>query len=291
MILGWFGLSVVSAAFQVLRNVAMKRLGHALDEYITVWGRFTCLLPFMFLFTAAHGFPALRPGYWMFCLLFGICQNVGTLALSKAFKYSDISLVTALWKLSLLILLVGGYLTLREVPTPLGAVGVLLSVAGVYLLNVRWARQSLFAPLAVLFTDRGMRYTLAAAFLYAPSVLLIKHTILLSDPYAANLGAYAAASLLSTPLVLLRSRRHFREIHRHWREFVGLGLFAALSSTAHSLAYRLTLTSYVEAVKQVEVLFAMLVGMRLFGERNRVREIWLGCTVMLAGVVVLQLWG
>ncbi len=42
----WFGLSVGSALFQVLRNMVMKRLGHALDETINVWGRFTFILPF-----------------------------------------------------------------------------------------------------------------------------------------------------------------------------------------------------------------------------------------------------
>jgi len=40
----WIALTVVAALFQVLRNTAMKRLGHALDEYINVWGRFTFLL-------------------------------------------------------------------------------------------------------------------------------------------------------------------------------------------------------------------------------------------------------
>ena len=42
----WFALSVGSALFQVLRNMVMKRLGHALDETINVWGRFTFILPF-----------------------------------------------------------------------------------------------------------------------------------------------------------------------------------------------------------------------------------------------------
>jgi hypothetical protein len=32
----WFALSVGSALFQVLRNMVMKRLGHALDETINV---------------------------------------------------------------------------------------------------------------------------------------------------------------------------------------------------------------------------------------------------------------
>jgi len=43
------------ALFQVLRNMVMKRLGHALDETINVWGRFTFLLPF----TGAAGSSAI----------------------------------------------------------------------------------------------------------------------------------------------------------------------------------------------------------------------------------------
>ena len=52
----WLALALASALFQVLRNTAMKRLGHALDEYINVWGRFTFLLPFAL--AAALGLPA-----------------------------------------------------------------------------------------------------------------------------------------------------------------------------------------------------------------------------------------
>ena len=36
----WFTLAVLSALFQVLRNMVMKQLGHTLDETINVWGRF-----------------------------------------------------------------------------------------------------------------------------------------------------------------------------------------------------------------------------------------------------------
>jgi uncharacterized membrane protein len=53
----------------------------------------------------------------------------------------------------------------------------------------------------------------------------------------------------------------------------------------------MTLSSYVEAVKQVEILFAMAIGVLAFGERQRVREIAPGALVMLAGVVLLSLAG
>ena len=157
-------LSLAAALFQVPRNTTMKRLGHALDEYINVWGRFTFLLPFAFVGSVVSGWPELKPGFFGWCVAFGVCQTLSTLALSKALKLSQISLVTALWKVSLLILLGLGVL-IGERPSVLGVTGVVLSALGVYLLNVRSAHISLWEPLRVLFTDRGQRYTLLAALL------------------------------------------------------------------------------------------------------------------------------
>ena len=100
----WFLLSLLGALFQVLRNVAMKRLGHALDDTINVWGRFAFLLPFAGLGVLAKGTPPIQEGFWFCGILFGITQILGTLSLSKALRMSHISLVTPLWKLSLILL-------------------------------------------------------------------------------------------------------------------------------------------------------------------------------------------
>ncbi|MBI1959706.1 MAG: EamA family transporter [Candidatus Rokubacteria bacterium] len=285
----WFLLALVAALCQVLRNTVMKRLGHSLDEYINVWGRFTFLLPFAALFVFMKGVPVIKPGFALACVAFGASQTISTLALSKALKLAEISMVTALWKVSLLVLLGLGYVTLKEAPTLLGIAGVLLSMSGVYLLNVSRAHLSPWAPLVVLVTDRGLRYTLLAALFFAPSVVTIKWAMLLSDPYMGTLGGYIAASLMVTPLVLVTSRRHFAQVPRHWKAFFGLGLFAALTTVTQGTAYLLTLSSYVEAVKQVEILFAMVIGVLAFGERQRVREIAPGALVMLAGMVLLSL--
>jgi len=221
-------------------------------------------------------------------VVFGICQTLSTLALSKALKLSEISLVTALWKVSLLVLLGMAWVTIGEKPTTLGVIGVLLSALGVYLLNINRARLGFWEPLAVLFTDRGQRYTLLAALFYAPSVITIKQAILASSAAMGTLGGYLAASVM-TPVVLATSRRHFAALGVHWKEFVALGLFAALTTISQGHAYTLTLSSYVEAVKQVEILFAMAIGVLAFGEAQRVRESALGALVMLLGLILLAL--
>jgi uncharacterized membrane protein len=287
----WLALAPAAALFQVLRNTAMKRLGHALDEYINVWGRFTFLLPFALAACVVGGVPTLKPGFWGWCAAFGACQTLSTLALSKALKLAEISLVTALWKVSLLILLGMAWITIGEHPSALGVAGVLLSAGGVYLLNIGRARVSPWAPLVVLVTDRGQRYTLLAALLYAPSVITIKQAILASNAAMGTFGGYLVASGMMTVLAVRTSARHFRAIPAHWKEFVALGLFAALTTILQGQAYTMTLSSYVEAVKQVEILFAMAIGVLVFGEAQRVRESAVGAIVMLVGMVLLALAG
>src|SRR6266581_246608 len=270
----WVALALTAALCQVLRNTVMKRLGHELDEYMAVWGRFTFLLPFAALFVVWHGVPVIKPGFVWACLLFAVCQIISTMALSKV---------------SLLVLVGLGYVTLEEKPNLLGITGILISMIGVYLLNVQRAHISWWAPLAVLFTDRGLRYTLLAALFFAPSVVTIKWAMQLSDPYMGTLGSYLAASLLVTPVVLVTSRKYFAAVPRHGLAFVSFGLFAALTTVTQGHAYLMTLSSYVEAVKQVEILFALGIGVLIFHEKQEVREIAPGAVVMLAGVVLLSL--
>ncbi|MBM3218776.1 MAG: hypothetical protein FJZ38_08845 [Candidatus Rokubacteria bacterium] len=287
----WFVLAVGSALFQVLRNMVMKRLGHALDETINVWGRFTFILPFAALGVVTQGWPTLQPGVWLYCLLFAIVQITGTQFLAMALNVAEISLVTALWKLSLLLLVVWGIVALGESPTPLGLAGVVLSVVGLYLLNVERARVSIWAPLVALVRDPGQRYTIGAAFFFAPSVIFIKQLALLSSPTFAVFMGYVFCSALITPFAIYRSGRHFRQIGKHWMSFLALGAFAAISTWLGTTAYTMTVSSYVEAVKQLEVLMALAIGYLAFGEGARIKLIWPGCVVMVLGLILLILGG
>jgi drug/metabolite transporter (DMT)-like permease len=299
----WFTLALASALFQVLRNMAMKRLGHALDETINVWGRFTFLLPFAAAGVAAlsvpgvadslgiarRGFAGLGSAFWGLSFLFGVSQNLGTLSLSRALKESEISLVTSLWKISLLLLVAWGYLTLGETPSPLGFTGVMISMAGVYLLNVHKARISYWGPLVSLVQDPGQRWTLLAGIGYAVSVVLIKRMAQLSDPMMAVFVGYVFCALIATPYALYRSAPYFRQVGRYWKSFVSMGLFGTLSTWFGTTAYTMTLSSYVEAVKQVEVLLAVAIGYLIFQEGARIRVIWAGSVAIMIGMVLLKL--
>ncbi|OGL59402.1 MAG: hypothetical protein A3I72_11050 [Candidatus Tectomicrobia bacterium RIFCSPLOWO2_02_FULL_70_19] len=287
----WLTLSLVSALTQATRNAVMKSLGHQLDEYINVFGRFVFLLPFAAAATAWSGAPAIQPGFFWACFLFGLSQTAAALALSKALLYGDIGIVTSLQKLSVVWLVILSAFTLGEVPSPLGLAGIGVTLAGVYGLNVSRARVSFWEPVRTVFTDKGQGYTLLSSLMYAPSVVTFKWAAVTSSAPLATLGVYSAAALCILPVTLYCSARHFREIPRLWKSFFSLGLFAAISSLASAEAYRLVLSSYVESVKQTEILFAVAMGYLFFRERERLGEALLGGAVILAGLVLVILGG
>jgi drug/metabolite transporter (DMT)-like permease len=284
----WFTFSIASALFQILRNMVMKQLGHRLDDTINVWGRFTFLLPFAGVGILYTGIPAIQEGFWLNGILYAIAQVFGTVCLSKALKIGDISLVTTLMKISLIMLLIWGYFALDEIPTPTGVTGVFLSVIGVYLLNVTHTRISFWAPFAAIFTDAGQRWAFLAAVGYVPSVIFIKKMAMLSSPVFAIFFSYLFCALLITPYTLYKSWQHFPGIIRNWKSFMGLGLFATISTWFGTTAYTLTASSYVEAVKQVDILLSMLIGHFIFQESAKIRLIWPGAVIILIGMVLIQ---
>ena len=283
----WWLFSIASALCQVGRNSVMKNLGHSLDEYISVWGRFFFLLPLALAASWIVGFPNLGPGYWIYSFLAAFSQVVSTLLLSKAFKYGEISVAVTIWKLQVVLVALLGVLFLHETITPMGMAGILVSLFGVYLLNVRRARLSLAEPILLLLRERGMRYALLSALTLAPTILLFKKTAQLSDAYFSTLTNYLFASLLTFPMVLKTSIQHLHVFPRYLGRFFAMGCFAATATILGNLGYLRSAAAYVEAIKQIEIPVTLGVGVLFFNERERVQAIWPGCIILMLGLFIL----
>ena len=110
----WCLFSLASAVCQVGRNAMMKDLGHDLDEYINVWGRFFFLLPFALVASLVARFPNVVWEYWVYSFLAGLVQVISTLLLSKSFKYGEISVAVTIWKLQVVLVAILGVIFLNE---------------------------------------------------------------------------------------------------------------------------------------------------------------------------------
>jgi uncharacterized membrane protein len=233
------------------------------------------------------GFPSVEPEYWLYSALAGFVQVISTLLLSKAFKYGEISVTVTIWKLQVVLVAILGVIFLKEDITPSGFMGILVSLFGIYLLNVQRSRLSLTEPLIILFREKGMRYALLAALTVAPTILLFKKTAQISDPYFSTLTNYVFASVIILPLVIKKSARQMASVPRYLNRFLAMGAFAASATILGNFGYIRSAAAYVEAVKQVEIPATLTVGMIFFRERERVQAIWPGCIILLAGLLIL----
>jgi drug/metabolite transporter (DMT)-like permease len=283
----WWLFAIGSALCQVGRNAVMKDLGHSLDEYINVWGRFFFLLPFALAASWVAGFPEVGWEYWLYSFLAGASQVISTLLLSKSFKHGEISVTVTIWKLQVVFLAVFGVLFLHETITPGGTAGILVSLFGVYVLNMRRASLSLAEPILLLLREKGMRYALLAALTLTPTILLFKKTALVGDPFFSTLTNYIFASLLIFPLVIKKSSRHLAVLPRYSGRFFAMGLFGATATILGCSGYILSAAAYVEAVKQIEIPLTLAVGVLFFNERERVQTIWPGCLILMIGLLIL----
>jgi len=265
----------------------MKDLGHSLDEYINVWGRFFFLLPFALAASWIVGFPRVGQDYWLYSFLAGFSQVFSTLLLSKSFKYGEISVTVTIWKVQVVLLAVFGVIFLGETVTYVGIAGILVSLFGIYLLNASRAHLSLVEPILLLLRERGLRFALLAALTITPTILLFKKTAQLGDPYFCTLTNYVFASLLSFPWVLKNSARHLPVLPGYLGRFFVMGLFAAAATIFGSIGYIRSAAAYVEAVKQIEIPVTLAVGVLFFNEREQVRAIWPGCLILMVGLFIL----
>ncbi len=280
----WWVFALFSSLASLGRNIIMKDLGHKLDEYVNVFGRFVFILPFALGFSFYRGIPHIPIIYWLYSMLAGVCVTVSTMYLSKALKYSQISLTVALWKLNVLFLLILEIIFLSAKIAPVGILGVFITVVGVYLLNIEKARVSFWKPFMLLLEDKRLKYALLSAVFLAPSLLFFKITVNLSDPYFPAFTNYLFATLFTLPAVLKFSKSSLKSYEKHWKGFVGMGFFAFLSTVLATIGYQKSFATYVEAVKQTEVLFALVAGIIFFKEREKVKKIWIGCCVIIIGI-------
>lgn len=184
------------------------------------------------------------------------------------------------------------WLVLGERVSARGAAGVLLVVAGAWLLNSAHARardwRSWAAPFAAMLDEPGSRMMLAVAAIYAVTATLGKGAMRYLPPesfgafYFALLGmAVFVLFVLPRPRVLLKLASHF------WR-VLGVGVLMSLMVYTHFLAIQQVEVAYMIAVKRLSLLIGILYGVLLFQETGLIARLPAGA-LMLAGVMLILL--
>ena len=207
----------------------------------------------------------------------------------EAIRISPLSLTLPLLSFTPAFIILTGYLVLGERLSWFGISGIILVVAGSYLLHAPVLREGLAAPFKALFKEKGSLLMLGVALIYAITSVLGKKALLLTDPlwfagtYFIVLGFFAPAVLC------VLKPCPFKVLKKKW--FPGvflLGLTQALMVITHMKAISLAPAAYMIAVKRTSILFGVVLG-RLFFQESHWRMRLLSAFIMFLGVLLLSL--
>lgn len=183
-----------------------------------------------------------------------------------------------------------GYLVLGEMVSLVGFFGILMVVGGAYLLNLEHFRyrswRGWVAPLRAIFHERGSRLMLLAAAVYSLTSVFSKQVMGYVTPLSFGPFYFVVLGMVVIIIVSLRSPRSLCLLRQRPAPLLAVGGLMALMVVTHFLAIALVEVAYMIAVKRSSLLFGILFGALLFGERHVARHFLAG-GLMIAGVALI----
>jgi drug/metabolite transporter (DMT)-like permease len=301
----WIGASVLAAAFQAVRFAALKELNRYVTVTVATFVRSLFGLPFCvaYLMAAlAYTGQTLPPPNLQLvacAALVGVWQFMATSLLVRVFQLGNFAVGMMLAKTDVIATAIIGSVLFSEAISAWGWLAILVTICGVMLASAgrltaaSWAARD-GSAMSLIFGPAA-RLGLLAGIINAGSYLVLREAILAVDPAVGPLvrSAYAAvimlvmAVLLVGGWLLLTEREVLRRLSAHPWLCAFVGFTSVGGTVAWFLASALTNASYVAAVAQVQIVFALVLSRYWFRETIRPLEM-AGIVAILTGVLLFR---
>jgi len=182
--------------------------------------------------------------------------------------------------LSVVIVPFAALLVLRQRPGRGAMAGVFLATAGLALLTLR-------GDLTIAYGDL---LTLGCAFAFALQIVFVGRFAPRSAAASLTAAQLVTVAVASAACALAVEQPTLRLPGEVWAAVAFLALAGtAFALIVQSVAQRFTSATHTALIFAMEPVFALLFAVLLAGERLGEREL-LGCALMLAGMLVAELW-
>lgn len=286
----WFFLAFATAVCSAVEVALAKRWYGDLHPVEMLGVQLFFSLPFLALGYLFIEMPPLQPGYWT---TFSILLPVNVLASFLVFagvKYSPLSLTVPFQALTPLVALVPAFFILGEVPSWLGLSGILLVVAGGYVLNLETVRgDGIWGPMKAIARERGTRYMLGAAVLFGLAAVQGKDLSLKSSVLWAALTFFTAHNLVIIGIIAATRAGGIKRLCSLYKPGLLIAVIWAVHIYCHFTAVMEVDVAYMISIKRLNGLIAVLLGGVLFREANMLQRL-MGAACMSAGAGVLAIW-
>jgi drug/metabolite transporter (DMT)-like permease len=233
---------------------------------------------------------SLDPAFWPEMGLCAVLAVSGNVLLVAALRSMDLSVLGPINAYKAVVSLALGTVLLGELPSLAGLAGVLLIVAGSFLVVDRTPGQPRARALVRFLEEPGVRLRFAALACSATEAVFLKRAMLLAAPEVTFISwvvlCFPLAALAAAVALGAQGGGQLRLVWQHRGSYLGLALATALMQLATLLAFKTLMVGYALALFQLSSLVSVALGARLFAEPSFARRL-AGSAVMAAGAALI----
>jgi uncharacterized membrane protein len=287
----WLPFALTAALLTSFLPIISKRLLADTPVSVVAWSLNAFSLPILGAATLwAIPIGTVDTVFWAALAASGLLNFAATFISTQALKWGDASLVTPLLTFNPAFTLALAAVTLGEIPSTVGALGVALIGLGAIVLAAGEGGRSWKQTLR-LFAAPALLAALGASLLWAVTPIVEKIAIQHSDPQNPPLVAFGSTALMAlfmAPPAMRQPARNLGALRAHWRG-IGLGtLIAGVAPVFGFTAIGAGPVGYVTAIFKLSAVFTVLWSALLLGESN-VRSRLSGAALMVLGAVLIGL--
>lgn len=295
----WILITIGAATAQTVRFMLQKRLkGMALSTAGATFARFiysaplVAVIAIVYAINTGQGAPQVPAAFWPYMLAGGISQIIATMCVVALFSHRNFAVGITFKKTEVLLSALFGFLILGDRFTALTIIAMLIGFLGVILLSDQpsseghWHRR-IFNRATALGIGAGVLFGISGNGYRGASLSLGD-----GDVFYRAIFTLAFVTAFQTVAMALwlawRERGEVMRVLSAWRVAGLVGLTSMIGSICWFTAFTLQNAAYVNAVGQIELLFSLMVGAFVFGEKVTRRE-WQGLLLLTFSIIMLVL--
>jgi drug/metabolite transporter (DMT)-like permease len=284
--LTWFALSLGAAVTQAAQFAVVKARARTIPPIVVVvWTQavaFVAWLTFFLVSERAFGSP--RPA-WLAIAASAVLVTGMNALLTRASARGDISVVGPVFALSPVFTVVPDAVLSGTLPSPLGWFGLALSVGGTASLS-----SSAGGNLRALFARRDALDALGAAVLLGFVAAVDRWGAITLGPPTYLLWSHGTTALLTGAIAAVTAPRGLAESvrPRNLATLVSHGVLGVTGTGMQTSALTMAPAAYVNAIRRMSAVLAVLLGSALFREPDLGRRL-AAALLASAGAVCLLL--